>query len=93
MSNKFYNDINTKNPLGTGGALSNVYYELLLSMFSPANDRVAPWAFKRVLNKFANQFVGYQQHDAHELLSYVLSGLHEDLNKVKEKPYVDKPED
>lgn len=31
--------------------------------------------------------LGYRQHDAQELLAYLLDGLHEDLNRVREKPY------
>lgn len=31
--------------------------------------------------------MGYQQHDSSELLNYVLDGLHEDLNRIKKKPY------
>lgn len=34
------------------------------------------------------QFSGYNQHDSQELLSYLLDGLHEDLNKVIEKPLI-----
>lgn len=36
---------------------------------------------------FASQFLGYQQHDSQELLSFLLDGLHEDLNRVKNKEY------
>lgn len=38
---------------------------------------------------FASQFLGYQQHDSQELLSFLLDGLHEDLNRVKNKEYVE----
>lgn len=33
--------------------------------------------------------MGYAQHDSQELLAFLLDGLHEDLNLVREKPYVD----
>ena len=42
-----------------------------------------------VVGKFAPQFSGYQQHDSHELLAFLLDGLHEDLNLVRKKPFVD----
>jgi ubiquitin carboxyl-terminal hydrolase 4/11/15 len=32
--------------------------------------------------------VGYHQHDSQELLAFLLDGLHEDLNRVTEKPYI-----
>ena len=34
-------------------------------------------------------FSGYNQHDSGELITYLLDGLHEDLNRVKVKPYVE----
>jgi ubiquitin carboxyl-terminal hydrolase 4/11/15 len=32
------------------------------------------------------------QHDSQEFLGFMLDGLHEDLNRVTEKPYVVAPE-
>lgn len=49
----------------------------------------APRDFKHRLERFAQQFAGYQQHDSQELLSFLLDGLHEDLNRVLKKPYVE----
>lgn len=48
-----------------------------------------PREFKRVLGQFAPQFSGYNQHDSQELLGYLLDGMHEDLNRIKKKPYVE----
>ena len=44
------------------------------------------------LQRFAPQFSGYQQHDSQELVAFLLDGLHEDLNRVLKKPYVEKPD-
>ena len=44
---------------------------------------------KTQVGRYAPQFVGYAQHDSQELLAFLLDGLHEDLNLVREKPYVD----
>lgn len=38
------------------------------------------------------QFSGYQQHDSQEFLNFLLDGLHEDLNRVKDKPFVEQLE-
>ena len=35
------------------------------------------------------RFNGFQQHDSQELLAFLLDGLHEDLNRVHDKPYVE----
>ncbi|KAK1748817.1 ubiquitin carboxyl-terminal hydrolase [Skeletonema marinoi] len=36
--------------------------------------------------------MGYDQHDSQELCAYLLDILHEDTNRVRKKPYVEKPE-
>jgi ubiquitin C-terminal hydrolase len=41
------------------------------------------------VGRFAPQFLGYQQHDSQELLTFLLDGLHEDLNRIKKKPYIE----
>lgn len=35
------------------------------------------------------QFSGSRQQDSQEFLQFLLDGLHEDLNRVKDKPYVE----
>ena len=52
----------------------------------------SPRDFKSQLQRFAPQFSGYQQHDSQELVAFLLDGLHEDLNRVLKKPYVEKPD-
>lgn len=41
------------------------------------------------IGKYAPRFTGFQQHDSQELLAFLLDGLHEDLNRVHDKPYVE----
>lgn len=54
------------------------------------NKSVAePVSFKKQLGTFAPQFSDYRQHDAQELLAFLLDGIHEDLNRVKERPYIE----
>ena len=42
-----------------------------------------------MIGRFAPQFSGYAQHDSQEFLSFLLDGLHEDLNRVQNKPAVE----
>ena len=42
-----------------------------------------------MIERFAPQFCGHNQQDSQELLTFLLDGLHEDLNRVREKPDVD----
>ena len=55
----------------------------------PGVGSVIPRAFKAALARFAPQFAGYQQQDSQELLAFLLDGLHEDLNRVKKKHYIE----
>lgn len=45
-----------------------------------------------VIGKFAPRFNGYFQHDSQELTAFLLDGLHEDLNRVKDKPKFEEKE-
>ncbi|XP_048594978.1 putative ubiquitin carboxyl-terminal hydrolase 11 isoform X1 [Brassica napus] len=82
-------DINEDNPLGMRGELAVEFGELLRKLWSSGQNTVAPRSFKTKLGRFAPQFSGYNQHDSQEMLSFLLDGLHEDLNKVKQKPYIE----
>ncbi|XP_020093909.1 ubiquitin carboxyl-terminal hydrolase 9-like isoform X1 [Ananas comosus] len=82
-------EINTENPLGMQGELAIAFGELLRKLWSSGRTSVAPRAFKAKLARFAPQFSGYNQHDSQELLAFLLDGLHEDLNRVKKKPYIE----
>lgn len=50
---------------------------------------ISPSQLKRAIGKYQPMFSGYNQHDSGELITYLLDGLHEDLNKIKKKPYVE----
>ena len=50
---------------------------------------MAPSSVKRAIGKFQPMFSGYSQHDSSELINYMLDGLHEDLNRVIDKPYTE----
>ncbi len=50
---------------------------------------VTPRGFKYQLASFAPQFAGYSQQDSQELLAFLLDGLHEDLNRIRKKPYIE----
>ncbi|XP_065855904.1 ubiquitin carboxyl-terminal hydrolase 8-like isoform X2 [Euphorbia lathyris] len=82
-------EINRENPLGMKGQLAFAFGELLRKLWVPGAAPVAPVTFKRKLENFASQFSGCNQHDSQEFLAFLLDGLHEDLNRVKCKPYVE----
>jgi Ubiquitin carboxyl-terminal hydrolase/DUSP domain len=53
---------------------------------------LTPKTFKESLGKFNELFAGNEQHDAQELLAFLLGGLSEDLNRILEKPYIQAPD-
>ncbi len=53
---------------------------------------LTPKTFRESIGKFNAQFAGNEQHDAQELLAFLLSGLSEDLNRIMEKPYIEAPD-
>lgn len=76
------------------GAIAEVFGSLLERIWAssgPSNS-YSPREFKQTLQRFAPQFSGYQQHDTQEFVAFLLDGLHEDLNRVLKKPYVEKPD-
>ena len=76
------------------GEIAEAFGDLLQRIWSMAGNSTSysPREFKSVLQRFAPQFSGYQQHDSQELVAFLLDGLHEDLNRVLKKPYVEKPD-
>lgn len=44
--------------------------------------------YQKSICSHAPQFSGSDQHDAQEFLSFLLDGLHEDLNRVLQKPQI-----
>lgn len=88
---RYRNPVNSQcrtNPLGNRGKLAEEYAKLILKMWSGFSS-VSPAEFKWTVGRFAPQFSGYRQHDSQELLAFLLDGMHEDLNRIKDKNYVD----
>ncbi|XP_036189464.1 ubiquitin carboxyl-terminal hydrolase 4 isoform X3 [Myotis myotis] len=89
LRDEYEAEINRDNPLGMKGEIAEAYAELIKQMWSGRDAHVAPRMFKTQVGRFAPQFSGYQQQDSQELLAFLLDGLHEDLNRVKKKPYLE----
>jgi ubiquitin carboxyl-terminal hydrolase 4/11/15 len=90
----YQDELNPDNPLGMGGAIAEAFGSLMQRIWSTesTSSSYSPREFKLQLQRFAPQFSGYQQHDSQELVAFLLDGLHEDLNRVLKKPYVEKPD-
>uniref|UniRef100_A0A669EDN6 Ubiquitin carboxyl-terminal hydrolase n=1 Tax=Oreochromis niloticus TaxID=8128 RepID=A0A669EDN6_ORENI len=88
LTDQYEAEINRENPLGMRGEIAEAYADLVKQMWLSRSSYVAPRTFKTQVGRFAPQFSGYQQQDSQELLAFLLDGLHEDLNRVKKKPYL-----
>lgn len=92
VSKVFEDEINVDNPLGNKGALAEAFGHLIQQLWSGFGTSFQPRDFKWSLARFAPQFSGYAQQDTQELLAFLLDGLHEDLNRIKKKPYIESPD-
>lgn len=82
-------ELNIHNKMSTKGHLTMRYAELLKEIQSAQTRSIAPIKFRFCVSKFAPQFTNGMQHDSQELLAWLLDTLHEDLNRVTEKPYIE----
>ena len=86
ITRHFSSDINRRNPLGFKGQLATCFFEALQNLWSGDLEYFSLKRLKTVVASRGQHFAGYQQHDSHEFMSYLLDGLHEDLNRVQDKP-------
>jgi ubiquitin C-terminal hydrolase len=91
LSEMHEGEVNRKSKYGMKGKVAKEYYNVVMHLWGLSTEEpvYAPKAFKRTIAKYHKAFSGTQQHDAHELLTFLLNGLHEDLNRVLVKPEVE----
>ncbi|SMN19409.1 similar to Saccharomyces cerevisiae YJL197W UBP12 Ubiquitin carboxyl-terminal hydrolase [Maudiozyma saulgeensis] len=97
LYNGFQSEINATNPLGYQGYMANAFSSLIHNLFAErlgSNNNatsMAPTHFKSTIGHINNMFSGYLQQDSQEFLAFLLDSLHEDLNRIIDKPYIEKP--
>ncbi|KAM9325399.1 ubiquitin carboxyl-terminal hydrolase 19 [Gastrophryne carolinensis] len=89
QDHSFESEINYNNPLGTGGRLAVSFAVLLRALWKGTHHAFQPSKLKAIVASKASQFTGYAQHDAQEFMAFLLDGLHEDLNRIQNKPYTE----
>ena len=85
-------DLNEDNPLGHHGQVAKAYADLLKNIYEDGQSSFSPSRFKNIIGRYGPSFAGYGQQDSQEFLLFLLDGLQEDLNRVKQKPYIEKPD-
>lgn len=89
----YQEELNPDNPLGMHGQVAEAFGEVVETLWnSQPHSSYSPRRLKTTCSRFAPQFAGYGQHDTQEFLAFLLDGLHEDLNRIKKKPYIEKPD-
>uniref|UniRef100_A0A8C5C041 ubiquitinyl hydrolase 1 n=1 Tax=Gadus morhua TaxID=8049 RepID=A0A8C5C041_GADMO len=89
ISGRHLYELNRTNPIGMRGHMAKCYGDLAMELWSGTQKNVAPLKLRWTIAKYAPRFNGFQQQDSQELLAFLLDGLHEDLNRVHDKPYVE----
>ncbi|KAK8757004.1 hypothetical protein V5799_000296 [Amblyomma americanum] len=92
LSATFQGELNRENPLGMHGELAVAFAVLASWLWSGKQRSFAPARLKSLISIKAPQFTGFAQHDAQEFMAFLLDGLHEDLNRIHNKPYVERVE-
>lgn len=99
LYNAYEDEINPDNPLGYQGHVARILSALIQNLFggkalsskSTMASAYSPTNFKRTIGYFNSMFSGYTQQDSQEFITFLLDGLHEDLNRILNKPYTEKP--
>ena len=81
-------NINQDNPLGYKGILAKSYSNLIHHLWYGVSSVYDPTIFLQIIGNLNEMFSGKNQQDAQEFLNFLIDGLHEDLNLVKEKPTI-----
>ena len=104
LKDYFKRDINHVNKLGYNGELIYQYSKLIKLLWEikinhdieKDNSKTLeyitvtnPKEFRNFIGKILNQFNSSKQQDSHEFLSLFLDNLHEDINRVTNKPYLE----
>lgn len=85
-------DLNPNNPLAHNGDVARAYANLLHVIYDEGPVSFSPKHFKHTIGRYGPAFSGYGQQDSQEFLLFLLDGLQEDLNRIKKKPYIEKPD-
>lgn len=84
-------ELNRQNPIGFQGHVAEAFAEVI-EQLSKGMQSYAPRRFKQVVGRARSTFLGWGQQDSHEFVQFLLDGIHEDLNRVINKPTFETPD-
>ncbi|ANB14816.1 Doa4p [Sugiyamaella lignohabitans] len=83
--NSYKQFINVNSKLGYKGVLAQTFAALVQRMLQGKEGYVPPIALKDLAGRLRDTFQGYEQQDCQEFLTFILDGLHEELNSNGDK--------
>ena len=89
LSGYYKRELNITSKYGSGGEIAEKYAELLIKLWKENKDYINPLEFFKTFVTHVKLFANNSLHDSHEMLIYLLEKLHEDLNRNKEKQYIE----
>ena len=92
LAEKWRDELNVNNPLGHRGEIAKTYSAFVHSIFGESMGAFTPRSLKSTIGRCQPLFSGYGQQDSQEFLSFLLDAIHEDLNRIQKKPYMENPE-
>ena len=87
--NYYTQEINHSNKYGTKGEFASKYNDFILTMLK--NEDLSVIAPYNIVDYIYNRITIFQrgeQNDAHEFINLLFENLHEDLNRISNKPYI-----
>ena len=99
IKNYHLRELNRTNPIGMEGNIAKSFGKIIKSMWtssSSSSDYVSsiynPKKFRKTVSIYDSHLGDGAQHDAQEFLTFLMNGLHEDLNRIKNKKYEENPD-
>lgn len=80
--------LNINNKIGTGSFLTMAYTNFLNHMNYCEKKYYSPKCFKYAIGLIDERYSDYEQQDTHEFMTFLIDSIHEDLNKVINKPII-----
>ena len=90
LNGSYRKEINNGSFSGLKGEISQAYYELIKQLWNDYNNEyIDTKSFKNSFFIRTKLFNNQEQQDAHDFLISFLENLHDELNRVTNKPYIE----